>query len=95
MMRIDNIPREVFTDILFRAKAINRESIDGRCLGRRTNYKNGDWVYGLITKSHNSVYDFPAEMANTDGISGIEVDYRTIQKDPKYNIVNKSFVFDI
>jgi uncharacterized phage protein (TIGR01671 family) len=63
-------------DILFRAKAINRDSIDGRC--RRTDYKNGDWVYGLITKPYNEEYDFPAEMRNTDGVTGIEVDYKTI-----------------
>lgn len=63
-------------DILFRAKAINRDSIDGRC--RRTDYKNGDWVYGLITKPYNEEYDFPAEMRNADGVTGIEVDYKTI-----------------
>jgi uncharacterized phage protein (TIGR01671 family) len=63
-------------EILFRAKAINRDSIDGRC--RRTDYKNGDWVYGLITKPNNEEYDFPAEMRNTDGVTGIEVDYKTI-----------------
>ena len=63
-------------EILFRAKAINRDSIDGRC--RRTDYKNGDWVYGLITKPYNEKYDFPAEMRNTDGVTGIEVDYKTI-----------------
>lgn len=63
-------------EILFRAKAINRDSIDGRC--RRTDYKNGDWVYGLITKPYNEEYDFPAEMRNTDGVTGIEVDYKTI-----------------
>lgn len=63
-------------EILFRAKAINRDSIDGRC--RRTDYKNGDWVYGLITKPYNEEYDFPAEMRNTDGVTSIEVDYKTI-----------------
>lgn len=40
-------------EILFRAKAINRDSIDSRC--RRTDYKNGDWVYGLITKLHDEI----------------------------------------
>ena len=63
-------------EILFRAKAINRDSIDGRC--RRTDYKNGDWVYGLITKPYNEKYDFPAEMRNTDGVTGSEVDSKTI-----------------
>ena len=93
-MRIDNIPRDVFTDILFRAKAINRESIDGRCPGRRTNYKNGDWVYGLITKPHHSVYDFPAEMINTEGISGIEVDYKTIGQYTGLTDMNGTKIFE-
>lgn len=59
-------------EILFRAKAINRTGYE------RSNYKNGDWVYGLITKLYNEEYDFPAEMVDTNGISGIEVDYKTI-----------------
>ena len=62
-------------EILFRGKAINRA--EGR--EYRTNYKNGDWVYGLVTKMFDERYkEFPAEMTNTDGIGGIEVDYRTI-----------------
>ena len=61
-------------EILFRAKAINRDT-DREY---RTNYKNGDWVYGLITVPHNDTYDLPAEMRNTDGVSGIDVDYKTI-----------------
>lgn len=60
-------------DILFRGKAINRD-IDYH----RTNYKNGDWVYGLVTKLYNELYDLPAEMTNVNGVSGIEVDYKTI-----------------
>lgn len=58
--------------ILFRAKAINRTGYE------RSDYKNGDWVYGLVTKMYNEEYDFPAEMVDTNGISGIEVDYKTI-----------------
>lgn len=63
-------------EILFRAKAINR----GPNREYRTNYKNGDWVYGLITKLYNDIYKdiLPAEMRNTDEVSGIEVDYKTI-----------------
>lgn len=61
-------------EILFRGKAINRE--DG--FNYRSNYKNGDWVYGLITKKYNEKYDLAAEMTNEIGISGIEVDYKTI-----------------
>lgn len=63
-------------EILFRAKAINR--IEGR--EYRTHYKNGDWVFGLLSKPY---YDFngcgfPAEMRNTDGVDGIEVDHETL-----------------
>lgn len=60
-------------EILFRGKAINRDS--GYY---RTTYKNGDWVYGLLTRPYNERYDLPAEMTNTLGVSGIEVDYETI-----------------
>ena len=61
-------------EILFRAKAINR---DGGY--HRTNYKNGDWVYGLISRLYDERFNFfPAEMTNEDGISGIEIDHNTI-----------------
>lgn len=62
-------------EILFRAKAINR--IEG--WEYRTDYKNGDWVFGVISKPH---YDFrggfPAEMRNENGVDGIEVDHETL-----------------
>lgn len=61
-------------EILFRAKAINRDK--GY---HRTEYKNGDWVYGLVTRLYDERFEnLPAEMTNTSGISGIEVDYKTI-----------------
>ena len=60
-------------EILFRGKAINRDS--GYY---RTTYKNGDWVYGLLTQPYNERYDLPAEMTNTSGVNGIEVDCKTI-----------------
>ena len=63
-------------EILFRAKAINR--VKGNFY--RTKYKNGDWVYGLVSKL-NKEYDIgslPMEMTNTDGVSEIEVDYNTL-----------------
>ena len=61
-------------EILFRAKAINRDS--GY---HKTTYKNGDWVYGLLTRPYDERFEnLPAEMTNTSGISGIEVDYETI-----------------
>ena len=65
----------IMREILFRGKAINRA--EGR--EYRTNYKNGDWVYGLVTKMFDERYkELPAEMTNTGGIGGIEVDYRTV-----------------
>ncbi len=59
-------------EILFRGKAANRK----KSVCYRTNYKNGDWVYGLLTMHEN--YVGFAEMTNTDGINGIEVDPETI-----------------
>lgn len=61
-------------EILFRAKAINRDP-DG---DYRTNYKNGDWVYGLITRPYIEKFDLAVEMRNEDGVDGIEVDYNTV-----------------
>lgn len=62
------------SEILFRAKAINRDT--GY---HRTKYKNGDWVYGLIIKPHYDDFPtIPMEMRNTDGIGGIDVDYKTV-----------------
>ena len=61
-------------EILFRGKAINRDK--GY---HRTNYKNGEWVYGLITRLYDEQFEnLPAEMTDINGVSGIEVDYKTI-----------------
>jgi uncharacterized phage protein (TIGR01671 family) len=61
-------------EILFRGKAINREK--GY---HRTKYKNGDWVYGLVTNLYDARFPLlPAEMRNTDGVSCIDVDHKTI-----------------
>ena len=61
-------------EILFRGKAINRNKGE-----HRTKYKNGDWVYGLVTRLYDERFEsLPAEMANTDGVNGIDVDYKTI-----------------
>ena len=59
-------------EYLFRGKATNREK--GRAY--RTSYKNGDWVYGLLTDAEN--YAGFSEMTNTNGVSGIEVDKNTV-----------------
>ena len=61
-------------EILFRAKAINRDER----YETRTRYKNGDWVYGLVSRLGSEKYDIPMEMTNTDGISGIDVDRKTV-----------------
>lgn len=50
-------------EIMFRGKAANREK--GRSY--RTSYKNGDWVYGLLTDTEN--YAGFAEMTNTNGVA--------------------------
>lgn len=60
-------------EILFRAKAINRTGYE------RSNYKNGDWVYGLITRLYDERFpELPAKMTDTNGISGIDVDCKTM-----------------
>ena len=59
-------------EVLFRGKATNRDPD----YYYRTDYKNGDWVYGLLTETEN--YMGFAEMTNTDGVSGIDVDKNTI-----------------
>lgn len=61
-------------EILFRGKAINRKP---NCKFR-TNYQNGDWVYGLVSKMFDSYFKLPTEMTNENGVSGIEVDGETI-----------------
>lgn len=61
-------------DILFRGKATNRE--DYRVY--RTTYKNGDWVYGLLTDKEN--YLGFAEMTNEAGVQCIEVDKDTVEQ---------------
>lgn len=61
-------------EILFRGKAINRDESY-----HRTEYQNGEWVYGLVTKLYDEQFkNLPAEMTNTNGISDIEIDYKTI-----------------
>lgn len=45
-------------EILFRGKAINRD--EGY---HRTDYQNGEWVYGLVTKLYDEQFKkLPAEM---------------------------------
>ena len=61
-------------EILFRAKAINRDKGE-----HRTKYKNGDWVYGLITRPYKDMFPtLPMEFRNENGVDGIEVDYKTV-----------------
>lgn len=77
-------------EILFRAKAINRDPNREY----RTNYKNGDWVYGLITEPYNDKYDLPMEMKNTHGVSGIEVDYKTLGQYTGLTDMNGNKIFE-
>lgn len=60
-------------EILFRAKAINRDPNREY----KTNYKNGDWVYGFVSTIDGGC-NGAAEMNNTVGVRGIDVDRETI-----------------
>lgn len=57
-------------EILYRGKAINRDANRQS----RTDYNNGDWVFGLISK----LSEHTAEMTDENGVSGIEVDPETL-----------------
>lgn len=64
-------------EILFRAKAINRNPNREY----RSNYKNGDWVFGLLTRKKETFADdyvLCAEMTDLQGISGIDVEMDTL-----------------
>ena len=77
-------------EILFRGKAINRDK--GY---HRTEYKNGEWVYGLVTKLYDEQFkSLPAEMTNTNGIRGIEIDYKTIGQYTGLNDENGNKIFE-
>ena len=75
-------------NIIFRGKAANREK--GRYY--RTNYKNGDWVYGLLTDTEN--YAGFAEMTNINGVCGIEVDKNTVGQFTGLSDKNGKKIFD-
>lgn len=78
-------------DILFRAKAINRDP-DREY---RTNYKNGDWVYGLVSTMYDDRFpSLPAKMKNADGISDVEVDHRTISEYTGLTDKNDTEIFE-
>lgn len=59
-------------EILYRGQAKNRTE-DREY---RTDYQNGDWVYGLVSDIDNK-YGI-AKMTDEKGVSGIEVDCETI-----------------
>ena len=77
-------------EILFRGKAINRDNGN-----HRTDYKNGDWVYGLVTKLYDERFEnLPAEMTDINGVSGIEIDYKTISQYTGLTDKNGTKVFE-
>ena len=76
-------------EIIFRGKAINRD------IGyHRTSYKNGDWVYGLVTRIYDERFELPVEMTDINGVSGIEVDYKTIGQYTGLTDKNGKFAVD-
>lgn len=78
-------------EILFRAKAIN---IDPN-REYRTNYKNGDWVYGLIERIYDERFpNLPSTMINQYGVSDIDVDYKTISAYTGLTDKNGKKIFD-
>lgn len=77
-------------EILFRGKAINRDNGN-----HRTDYKNGDWVYGLVTKLYDERFEnLPAEMTDINGVSGIEIDYKTISQSTGLTDKNGTRIFE-
>ena len=78
-------------EILFRGKAINRDRYESF----RTNYKNGDWVYGLLSREFDARFEnLPAEMTNEDGVSGIDIDYKTIGQSTGLTDKNGKTIFE-
>lgn len=78
-------------EILFRAKAINRD----KNISKRSHYKNGDWVYGLVTRLYDERFpSLPAEMTDINGISRIEVDYKTIGQYTGLTDKNEAKIFE-
>lgn len=63
-------------EILFKAKRKGRA--DGS--DYISPYKNGDWVYGLVSKQYKGHWadEFDDEMTDENGISGITIDRNTI-----------------
>ena len=77
-------------EILFRAKAINRDLR----MQYRTDYKNGDWVYGLISSDREYHDTHFTEMTNTDGVSGIDVDRETVCEYTGLSDTNGTKIFE-
>lgn len=78
-------------EILFRAKAINRDPNREY----RTNYINGDWVYGLIERIYDERFpNIPSSMIDQYGVSNIDVDYKTISEYTGLTDKNGKKIFD-
>lgn len=73
-------------ELLYKAKAINRDPNRNY----RTDYKNGDWVFGLVSKLDK----YAAEMTNEGGVSGIDIDRDTICEYIGLSDKNKTKVFE-
>lgn len=73
-------------EILFNGKAINRDPNRQY----RTDYKNGDWVCGLLSKFD----EYGAEITNEEGVSGIDVDPETIVQFSGLNDKNGKRIFE-
>ena len=77
-------------EILFKAKAVNRENGTFR-----STYQNGDWVYGLVTRMYDSRYEnLPATMTDVNGISNIEIDHTTICEYSGWTDKNNNKIFE-
>ena len=73
-------------ELLFRGKAINRDPN----VGFRTDYENGDWVFGLLSEFN----DYGAKMTNEHGVSGIVIDPATIGQYSGEHDKRNKMIFD-